>query len=57
MSNVLISMSDLFLTHVDRMAESEGRSRSELIREAMRQYIARKDARASMVNRDGLLVG
>lgn len=30
-------MPDKFLTHVDHMAESEGRSSSELIREAMRK--------------------
>ena len=39
MSRVLISMPRQFLTQIDSVAEKENRSRSELIREALRTYI------------------
>ncbi len=39
MARVLISMKDDFLKRIDEVAETEQRSRSELIREALRQYI------------------
>ena len=41
MARVLISMSDDFLDRVDNVATSEQRTRSELIREALRTYIKR----------------
>lgn len=41
MARVLISMSNDFLTKVDNIANSEQRTRSELIREALRVYIKR----------------
>lgn len=41
MARVLISMKDDFLKQIDEVAEVEQRSRSELIREALRQYIRR----------------
>ena len=41
MARVLISMSDDFLNKVDDVATSEQRTRSELIREALRVYIKR----------------
>ena len=41
MARVLISMSNDFLTKVDDVAFSEQRTRSELIREALREYIKR----------------
>ena len=41
MVRVLISMSNDFLTKVDNIANSEQRTRSELIREALRVYIKR----------------
>ena len=41
MARVLISMKDDFLKRIDEVAESEQRSRSELIREALRLYIRR----------------
>ena len=41
MARVLISMSNDFLTKIDGVATSEQRSRSELIREALRVYIKR----------------
>ena len=39
MARVLISMPEEFLTMIDKLAETEQRSRSELIREALRTYI------------------
>lgn len=41
MARVLISMKDEFLEQVDAVARGEQRSRSELIREALRAYIRR----------------
>jgi len=39
MAKVLISMPDEFLERIDNLAASEQRTRSELIREALRGYI------------------
>lgn len=41
MARVLISMPEAFLEQIDEVASKEDRSRSELIREAMRQYMKR----------------
>jgi len=41
MAKVLISMPDEFLEKIDGVAVSEQRTRSELIREALRSYIRR----------------
>ena len=41
MARVLISMDDEFLEMVDTFATKEHRSRSELIREALRTYMRR----------------
>ena len=41
MARILISMPDDFLSRVDNVAGSEQRTRSELIREALRSYIRR----------------
>ena len=41
MARVLISMSNDFLNKVDSIAAGEQRTRSELIREALRIYIKR----------------
>lgn len=38
MSKVMISLPDRFLSEVDQAARSEHRTRSELIREALREY-------------------
>lgn len=42
MARVLISMPDKFLDEVSLFADNESRTRSELIREALRTYINRK---------------
>lgn len=39
MAKVLISMKEEFLDEIDKLAEEEHRSRSELIREALRLYM------------------
>lgn len=39
MARILISMPDEFLNSIDNFAQVEQRSRSELIREALRTYI------------------
>ena len=45
MARVLISMPEKFLGEIDKVAEGENRSRSELIREALRTYIHRNRVR------------
>jgi CopG family transcriptional regulator / antitoxin EndoAI len=42
MAKVLISMREDFLTKIDEMADVEQRTRSELIRQALRVYIRRR---------------
>jgi len=44
MARVLISMKEEFLKRIDEVAEAEQRSRSELIREALRMYIRKTPA-------------
>ena len=41
MARVLISMPEEFLNRIDEVAEGENRTRSELIREALRNYMRR----------------
>ena len=43
MARVLISMPEEFLDKIDQVAEGENRTRSELIREALRSYMRRVD--------------
>ena len=40
MSKVMLSVSDAFLRDMDALARAERRSRSELVREAIRAYVA-----------------
>ncbi len=47
MARVLISMPERFLDEIDNVASSENRSRSELIREALRTYMYRNKVRNS----------
>lgn len=49
MARVLISMPEDFLNKIDRMADSENRSRSELIREALRTYMGKQKIRNNVV--------
>ena len=39
MARILVSMPDDFLKSVDKLADNERRTRSELVREALRVYI------------------
>lgn len=41
MARILVSMPDDFLDRVDGVANEEQRTRSELVREALRSYIKR----------------
>lgn len=45
MARVLISMPEKFLNEIDSIATTENRTRSELIREALRTYIHRSKIR------------
>lgn len=45
MARVLISMPEKFLDEIDNVASSENRTRSELIREALRTYMYRNQIR------------
>ena len=47
MARVLISMPEEFLNRIDQVADVENRSRSELIREALRTYIYKQNIRES----------
>ena len=47
MSRVLISMPEKFLDEIDVVANTENRTRSELIREALRTYMYRNQLRNS----------
>ena len=49
MARVLISMPERFLDEIDAVAGTENRSRSELIREALRTYINRNKVRDNQV--------
>ena len=43
-TKVMVSFPDEFLAQVDRVAKEEHRSRSELVREALRFYIGLREA-------------
>ncbi len=45
MARILISMKDTFLKSIDEMAQKEQRTRSELIREALRSYMQKQNAK------------
>jgi len=49
MARVLISMPEEFLSKIDEVADVENRSRSELIREALRTYIHKQKVRNNAV--------
>lgn len=44
MARILITMPDKFLKSIDELADIEQRTRSELVREALRNYIRRSNA-------------
>ncbi len=47
MARVVISMPEEFLTRIDEVADGENRTRSELIREALRTYIHKQKVKAN----------
>ena len=49
MARILVSMTDNFLKTIDEVADLEQRTRSELIREALRDYM-KKASRVSPKN-------
>lgn len=49
MARILISMPEKFLQEIDGVAENESRSRSELIREALRTYIQKTRVRENVL--------
>ena len=49
MARVLISMPEEFLSKIDQVADGENRTRSELIREALRTYIHKQKVRENAV--------
>lgn len=49
LTRVLISMPEGFLQQVDKMAEEENRSRSELVREALRRYMRRNSMMSDQI--------
>ena len=49
MARVLISMPEDFLNRIDQVAEGENRTRSELIREALRTYMYKSRVRSSSI--------
>ncbi|MBI5649295.1 MAG: ribbon-helix-helix protein, CopG family [Chloroflexi bacterium] len=53
MAKVMITMPDEFLKQIDKAAAAEQRSRSELMREAMRAYLANRVSgkRASLLDK------
>ena len=49
MARVLISMPESFLGKIDEVADLESRSRSELIREALRSYMYKSRVKSSSI--------
>ena len=45
MAKILVTLPDAFLDNVDGLAENEQRTRSELIREALRSYMRKATLR------------
>ncbi len=44
MARILVSMPDKFLESIDKLADAEQRTRSELVREALRNYIRKSNS-------------
>ena len=49
MARVLISMPEDFLSRIDQVAEGKNRTRSELIREALRTYMYKSRVKSSAI--------
>ena len=55
MAKVLISMREEFLDLIDEIADSEQRTRSELIRQALRVYMLRNKKKNTAATADAIL--
>ena len=55
MARILVSMPDSFLKGIDETAEKEQRTRSELIREALRRYMDKNISSPIVINKDLLV--
>lgn len=56
MARILISMKDTFLKSIDKMAQREQRTRSELVREALRAYLKKSRAVAPKDEKNATLL-
>lgn len=56
MARILISMKDTFLKSIDEMAQREQRTRSELVREALRAYLKKSRAVAPKDEKNATLL-
>ncbi len=52
MAKILVTMPDAFLHKIDGIAVNEQRTRSELIREALRTYMKRSNINTKKAERD-----
>jgi metal-responsive CopG/Arc/MetJ family transcriptional regulator len=55
MARILVSMPDSFLKGIDETAEKEQRTRSELIREALRRYMDNSVPSRLVIDKDILI--
>lgn len=59
MAKVLVNFPDEFLQEVDKVAEVEHRTRSSLIREALRRYLSQvseEDKKEATVGQNGFIM-
>ena len=57
MARILISMPEDFLDRIDKVAEGENRTRSELIREALRSYMYKSRVKSTtLANKNAALL-
>ncbi len=57
MARILVSMPDEFLNRIDKIAGTEQRTRSELVREALRAYIKRRNTPDSQkINKEAAIL-
>lgn len=52
MAKVLVNFQDEFLQEIDKVAEQEHRTRSSLIREAVRRYLSQHSSENSLQQKD-----
>lgn len=56
MARILVSMKDDFLKRIDEVASIEQRSRSELIREALRNYFEKAKVSSKKANKNASIL-